>query len=92
MKHRKGIDLIAPIKPAHYDEHRPTMNVMETVSGLRNWEVLGAKCARCGHIAWLDRDKVFRKIGNQFLRNLKLVCRCGNRDGNKVLIGRLGRD
>ena len=90
MKHRKGIDLLASVSPARYEDHVPTMNVMETISGLREWEVLGARCAKCGNVTWLDRDKVFRKIGNQFLRNLKLVCRCGNRKDNKVLIGRLG--
>ncbi|MEZ5782722.1 MAG: hypothetical protein R3D70_14085 [Rhizobiaceae bacterium] len=90
MKHRKGIDLLAGVSPSRYEDHIPTMNVMETISGLRNGEVLGARCGECGNVAWLDRDKVFRRIGNQFLRTLKLVCRCGNRKDNKVLIGRLG--
>jgi hypothetical protein len=94
MKHPKGIDLLAPIKPARYQEHRNSSSVMETVSGLREWEVLGGKCGRCGHIAWLDRNKVIQRYGNQYLHNIdaKLVCRCGNRHGNTMLVGTLGRD
>lgn len=94
MRHPRGIDLTAPIKPARYHEHQPSGSVMETVSGLREWEVLGARCGSCGHTAWLDRNKVVRRFGNQYLRSLgsKLVCRCGNRKGNTVLVGSLGRD
>lgn len=94
MRHPKGIDLVAPIKPARYEEHRNSSSVMETVSGLREWEVLGAKCGKCGHTEWLDKNKVVRRFGNHYLQNMggKLVCRCGNRQGNKVLVGTLGRD
>ncbi|WP_292146917.1 hypothetical protein [Mesorhizobium sp.] len=56
--------------------------------------MLGAKCARCGHIGWLDTAKVMREFGNQYLHNMsgKMVCKCGNRTGNKVLVGVLGRN
>lgn len=94
MRHPKGIDLVAPIRPARYDEYRPSSAVVDTVAELREWQVLGAKCGKCGHIAWLDRKEVVRRIGNQYLHNIggKLVCRCGNREGNTVLVGTLGRD
>jgi uncharacterized cysteine cluster protein YcgN (CxxCxxCC family) len=94
MRHPKGIDLVAPIRPARYEEHRPNASVMETLSAMREWEVLGAKCGKCGHTAWLDGKKVIQRIGNQYLHNIggKLVCRCGNRHGNKVLVGTLGRN
>ncbi len=92
MRHARGIDLLAAIPPAHYQE--PSTAVRDTVSGLRNWEVLGAKCGKCGRTAWLDRSKVMRRYGDQCLQDIgaKLVCRCGNRQGNKVLVGTLGRD
>lgn len=94
MKHRRGIDLTAPVKPATYGAYNAAPSLYETVSGLREWEVLGAKCGRCGHIAWLDKTAVVRRCGNQYLSSLpaKLVCRCGNADDNRVLVGALGRD
>ena len=94
MKHRRGIDLTAPINPARYVEHQPAPGVFLTVATLSEWEVLGAKCGQCGRVSWLDKRQVVRRFGNQYLHNLdgKLVCRCGNRAGNKVLVGTLGRD
>jgi hypothetical protein len=91
MKHRKGIDLVAPIRPSHYEEHKPSASVYETLNGLREWEVLGARCGHCGHTAWLDKRKVVQSYGKRYLQNVghRLVCRCGNREDNKVLIGRL---
>jgi len=91
MKHRRSIDL-APVHPARFGE--PLPSVLETVSSMREWEVLGAKCGKCGHTAWLDKAAVVRRCGNQCLQNMgrKLVCRCGNRAGNTVLVGTLGRD
>lgn len=94
MYHRKGIDLVAPIKPSKHHEYVANTSVHETVSGMRDWEVLGAKCGKCGHTAWLDPKKVTRHAGNHYLMNVgrRLVCRCGNREGNTVLVGTLGRD
>lgn len=94
MRHPRGIDLVAPIKPARYQEHQHASGIMETVSMLREWEVLGAKCGRCGRTSWLDKQQVIQRFGNQYLHNMgaKLVCLCGNKRGNKVLLGRLGRD
>lgn len=91
MKHQRSIDL-APVHPARY--HEPSLATLETVFSMREWEVLGAKCGKCGHTAWLDKASVVRRYGNQYLQNMgrKLVCRCGNKDGNRVLVGTLGRD
>jgi len=91
MKHRRSIDL-APVHPARFRE--PSSATLETVASMREWEVLGAKCGKCGHTAWLDKASVIRRCGNQYLQNMggKLVCRCGNRTGNSVLVGTLGRD
>jgi hypothetical protein len=94
MRHPRGIDLVAPIRPARYEEHKPSKSVFETISMMREWEVLGARCGECGRTAWLDKSKILRRFGNDYLHNLghRLVCRCGNRQDNRLLIGRLGRD
>jgi hypothetical protein len=67
---------------------------LDTVTGLQQWEVLGGQCAKCGRISWLEKRAVERKVGNQYLLNLrgKLKCECGNKQGNDVLIGYLDRN
>lgn len=92
MRHPRGIDLLSAIEPVRH--HEPSTHLLETLSMMREWEVLGAKCGKCGHIAWLDPKRVIRNHGNQYLQNMggKLRCGCGNKQGNTVLIGTLGRD
>lgn len=67
---------------------------LDTVTSLREWEVLGAQCAKCGHLAWVDKRKILTKVGDQYLLNLrgKMKCTCGNKAGNDVLIGTLDRN
>ncbi len=91
MKHRRGNDLSAQAPAASYTEHDPAM--YHTLKGLREWEVLGAKCAACGHVGWVNKDALLARFGDRYLMNLhgQFRCRCGNRDGNTVLIGRLPR-
>lgn len=91
MKHRRGIDLMAHIEPARQREYVPTPGIYDTVGSLREWEVLGARCGKCGHTSWLDKAAVVRRYRDQYLHNLKLVCRCGNAVGNRVLVGVMGR-
>ena len=66
---------------------------METLNGLQQWEILGGQCAQCGRVAWLDKKAVSRKLGNQYLLNLRgnLNCECGKKKGNDVLVGYLDR-
>ncbi len=92
VKHRRSINLTAPFRPASFREHDGQQ--YETLKGLREWEVLGAKCSKCEHVSWLDKVAVERIVGDHYLLNLRhmLRCGCGNREGNKVLIGMLGRD
>ena len=94
MKHRRGIDLLASVPPAKFHEYRPEPSIYETVRSMREWEVLGARCGKCGHTAWLDKAAIVRRYGNQYLNNMsdRLVCQCGNAAGNAVLVGTLGRD
>lgn len=91
MKHRRGIDLSAPFHPSDYREHDGQQ--YETLNSLKEWEVLGARCAKCGRVSWLDKRAVEREWGNHYLLNLrnKLRCECGNKAGNTVLIGTLPR-
>lgn len=91
MKHRRGIDLSAPFEPVEYYAHDP--KYYDTIARLRDWEVLGAQCGKCGHIGWLDKEAVLRKWGNHYLLNLrnKIRCQCGNKADNKILIGALPR-
>jgi hypothetical protein len=67
---------------------------LDTVTSLREWEILGAQCAKCGRLAWVDKRKVLAKVGNQYLLNLqgKLKCTCGNKAGNDVLNAQLDRN
>jgi hypothetical protein len=91
MKHSRGIDLAAPFAPAAFREHDG--HSYETLKSLKEWEVLGARCAKCSRVSWLDKSAIEREWGNQYLINLpgRLKCQCGNKDGNKVLIGNLPR-
>lgn len=91
MKHRRSIDL-APVKPASFQEFDGYD--YDTIRLLKEWEVLGAKCGKCGKRTWLDKRAIVDRYGNQYLKYMgsKLKCTCGNRDGNRVLIGKLGRD
>lgn len=83
MKHRRGIDLTPRFPPADYREHDGQQ--YETLKSLREWEVLGARCGKCGRVSWLDKRAVEREWGNQYLMNLrdKLKCECGNKEGNR---------
>ena len=91
MRHRRGIDFAAPFAPTTYVEEK--LSLYRTLSGLAQWEVLGAKCSVCGHIGWVDKDAIMRSIGNHYLINVasRMSCPCGNKAGNRVLIGRLPR-
>lgn len=90
MKHRRGIDL-APFAPSEYAPHDTAS--YRTLYDLQEWEVVGAKCGKCGRTTWLNKDTLKREIGTRYLRELqeKLLCRCGNREGNRVMIGKLPR-
>lgn len=91
MRHRRGVEL-APFQPAIFREFDGYD--FDTIRILKEWEVLGAKCGICGKTVWLDKSAFIQRYGNQYLRYMgsKLRCTCGNREGNRVLIGKLGRD
>jgi len=93
MRHPKGIDLSANgVQLSVAYEHDP--RDYKTLKDMPQYEVLGGKCSKCGRIAWLDKREVMQKVGNQYLLSLgrHLKCRCGNKDGNKVMIGTISRN
>lgn len=87
MRHRRSIDLM-PRQDAADDG--------ATLELLPEWYVLVAKCGKCRHRGRIDRRLVANRRGwgvslNSIGPALKCV-RCGNREGNKLLLGRLPRD
>lgn len=89
MRHGRRIDFSAPFAPISYVEEN--LSLYRTLSGLAQWEVLGAKCAVCGHIGWVEKDAILRSLGNQYLLNIapRMSCPCGNKSDNTLLIGKV---
>jgi hypothetical protein len=93
MKHRRGVDISGRGRPIYVGVLE---DVALVVGGLREWECVGARCGACEREAWLDRYDMQRKArGSVVLSDLapRLRCRaCGNRVGNKIILGKLPRD
>ncbi|UVC09132.1 hypothetical protein IHQ71_00390 [Rhizobium sp. TH2] len=93
MRHPKGIDLSGKEHLiSHSYEHDGKS--YDTLRDVSEWQVLGGKCSKCGRVAWVDKKAVLAKVGNQYLLNLgrHLTCTCGNKDGNRVMIGHISRN
>jgi hypothetical protein len=95
MKHRKGVDLrtemSAPFKPARSRD--ASYDLWRLIGDLPQYEILGGSCPKCTRIGWLDMDFVRRRVGAEMSLNqfqAKLKCQCGNRDGNRLMIGTFG--
>ena len=86
MRHRKSITLL-PMGHSDY-EH--------TLGGLPQWYELNAFCSACRRSLPIDRYELARRVGGGVKVRLlagKLVCKgCGNRAGNRLLIGMMPRD
>lgn len=87
MRHRRSIDLMPRENAADYGS---------TLELLPEWYVLVAKCGKCRHQGRIERRAIAGTHGwgvdlNSIGRTLK-CSRCGNREGNKLLIGKLPRD
>lgn len=96
MKHPRSIDLrtemSAPFKPARSRDG--SYDLWRQIGDLPQYEIIGGTCAECGHVGWLDMDMVRKRVGADMSLNdfkEKLVCQCGNREGNRLMIGTLGR-
>ncbi len=87
MRHRRSIELM------------PRENAADcgsTLELLPEWYVLVAKCGACRHQGRIDRRMIAKTCGwgvhlNSIGGTLK-CSRCGNREGNNLLLGRLPRD
>ncbi len=87
MRHRRSIDLMPRESAADYGS---------TLELLPEWYVLVAKCGKCRHQGRIDRRVIASTCGwgihlNSIGRTLK-CSRCGNREGNKLLLGKLPSD
>ncbi|OCP00222.1 MULTISPECIES: hypothetical protein [unclassified Ensifer] len=87
MRHRRSIDLMPREDVADYGS---------TLEQLPEWYVLVAKCGKCRRQGQVDRRLIASAYGyatplNFIARTLK-CSRCENREGNKLLLGRLPRD
>jgi hypothetical protein len=95
MKHRRGIQLGRPRR----DEIVYLGPVMDpahtTLDDIPEWHALGGHCSKCEREGWLLRWELSQKWGKQtYLSSLapRLRCRsCGNREGNKWILGQLPR-
>ena len=94
MKHKRSIQLIPD------DIQGLTPEIVSELSnvnfkGLREWQKLGGKCARCEHEGWLNRYQLEREYDPVLLAELQplLKCkRCGNEDRNRFIVGMIARD
>ncbi|MDK1377392.1 hypothetical protein QN222_23215 [Sinorhizobium sp. 6-70] len=87
MRHRRGIDL-AP--------RGDTAESALTLETLPEWYVLAARCGKCRHQAPVDRRRIARTRGGGTsliaIAGMLKCRRCGNAEGNELLLGRLPRD
>lgn len=95
MKHRRGVDLIRP-KAGEILYLGPLMDpVHTTFDDIPEWHALGGYCPKCEREAWLLRWELAKKWGQgAYLGSLtsRLRCiGCGNREGNKWILGQLPR-
>lgn len=60
---------------------------------LSNWHILAAWCRTCGRVSPLNRRKMIKELGNQYLRHLepKLRCTFCRKRGGKFLLGQESR-
>lgn len=98
MKHRRGIDLPPPEPPVLVDRPVEVVEYSETgistVGALLGWHLIGGRCSSCEREGWIDKNWLDWRFSDYWLGELppKLRCRkCGNRKGNKLIIGKLPR-
>jgi len=94
MQHRKSIELVPD---DHFNWGLANIDPMSWMNfeQLQEWYVLGGSCAKCQHQGWVDRRDLAWRYGRRTqLATLagKLRCRqCGNKVGNRWIIGKLAR-
>ncbi|CDM61054.1 hypothetical protein LPU83_pLPU83c_0492 (plasmid) [Rhizobium favelukesii] len=88
MRHRRSVDLASVANHAVSLEN-------ETLASLPEMFVLAAACPSCLNSTPIDRWELGRLLGKRMpvaniAERLKCSC-CGNRTGNRFLLGRLRR-
>lgn len=94
MKHKRGIELGKAAGDGITYEGAVLQPNYTTFEDLPEWNKLGGHCPKCEREAWVDRWELRRKWGNAFLGSMapRLRCRgCGNKEGNRWIVGRLPR-
>ena len=88
MRHKRSLEL------APGDRHTPEIE-WPTLEKLPEWYALVGRCHACAHEEVLERRTLARRCGSGIaLAALpaKLKCRqCGNRQGNRLFLGKLAR-
>lgn len=94
MKHRRGTELDPDKLGAKHLGNAEELAWL-TFDKLSEWYLLGARCSKCERAAWLDRWDLERRFSKgAYINQLagRLRCRaCGNRSGNKFLLGKMAR-
>jgi len=94
MKHRRGIDLLSRKNRYDITYLGPVLTPENTAfEDIPEWYALGGHCPKCERTGWLTKGEVPGKLGKgSFLGSQRLRClSCGNRDGNKWILGQLPR-
>ncbi len=90
MKHSRGIEL-SPEEQTFLESDVQYW----TLDALPEWYVLGGKCHKCGRVAWMDRTALAKRFSQRvYIGSIsgRLRCEaCGNRGGNRVVVGKLPR-
>jgi hypothetical protein len=89
MKRNDFIELFPEnIDPTRLDEFNGV-----SLDTLAHWHILAACCKACGRVSALNRHKMIKELGNQYLRHLepKLCCNACKRHGGKFLLGQQPR-
>jgi len=94
MKHPRGIDIGRPSRDS-ITYVGPVPDPIDTaIDDLASYYALGGSCPSCEREAWIDRHQLRRKWGNALLASLQPRLRClgcGNKNGNRWIMGQLPR-
>lgn len=95
MKHRRGIELGRQARDEVVYLGFLVDPVQTTFDDIPEWHALGGHCAKCERTGWLNRWDLGQKWSKTtYLSSLapRLRCMgCGNRNGNKWILGQLPR-
>jgi hypothetical protein len=94
MKHARGIHLGRPDRYSTAYLGQVTEPVSTTFGDIAEYHALGGHCPRCERVGWVDKYELMRRFSNAYLGSLAVRLRClgcGNRQGNKWVLGQLPR-